>query len=570
MGLAAETVYLFRHALMREAAYDLQAPSDRARLHRTALSILEKLVDGVAESDSWAEELAYHARAAREQQGQESTALHGRELYWLRRAAAYATRSWANEAALDAWQRMAQHANATSVDKVRGWTQVAEILMRTGIPVRAEPPMRRALEALADCDDAAVRGECLAMNARMLVVLGRNAEARRQCEEAFGPARAAGPAAFGQLCNVAAQAAASMGDWLAAEKHVRDALELLVPGHDPGVHARANLHLADCLWRQGKLMDALQVYEHAVEMARQSRNPGTEASAWDHLASLQRELGRGEDARRNHERARALYAQVGDTVGMASALVNLANLDQGEGRLVAARAGLIEAVARFHAAGTITLEGIALGNLGGVCRKLGRLTESAACYERARELLARAGNLIEVAVFDGMYAQLLLLAGAGDAAEVNARQAMATLEKQGALHWREQYGGLVFMRVLAERAAAGSAMALREAIERLAEMRAVLGKADYNGHSALAVVVEKAAALVSEVERATAKGRRPLVFRGFLPQELEPAVRKAAIARMKMVEPGEYAKLASDPDLLAAMQQGLETGHEPDWQASEV
>ena len=35
---SAESAYLFRHALLREAAYQLQLPTDRARLHALALA----------------------------------------------------------------------------------------------------------------------------------------------------------------------------------------------------------------------------------------------------------------------------------------------------------------------------------------------------------------------------------------------------------------------------------------------------------------------------------------------------------------------------------------------------
>lgn len=570
MSLGAETAYLFRHALLREAAYELQAPSDRSALHRAALDLLEDLAAQSPDSDSWAEEIAYHARAAHTAASPDSRALHGRELHWLRRAAGFATRTWANGAALDAWQRLAAHPEATPADTVRANTQLAEILMRTGLPARAEQPIRAALAELDACTDTLARGECLAMNARLLVVLGRYPEARQQCRQAFELARLAGPATFGQLCNVAAQAAAAMGDWQEAEAQVRQALGALHADRDPGVRARATMHLADFQWRQGRLVEAEATFRDAVRLARHSLNPGIEASALDHLASLLRELGHPAQSRDLHRQAAALYAKVGDTVGVAATLVNLATLDQAEGNLEEARLSLLKAIGHFHAGGTLSLEGIALGNLGGVTRKLGRLSESAAAYERARSLLARAGSVIETAVFDGMYAQLLLLAGFDEAAEVNARQAMTALDHQGAHHWREQYGGLVWLRVLAHRAASGSAAAERAARERLAEMRAVLEKADYNGRSGLAQIVEKAENLMREMQTALAERRRPGVFRGFLPGELEPAVRKAVLARMQLVEPQELARLQADLPLWDELQQGLAETPEPDWQASQI
>ena len=43
--MIAEHAYLFRHALLRDAAYQLQLPGDRAKLHGMALGILEGLSD---------------------------------------------------------------------------------------------------------------------------------------------------------------------------------------------------------------------------------------------------------------------------------------------------------------------------------------------------------------------------------------------------------------------------------------------------------------------------------------------------------------------------------------------
>lgn len=40
----AETAYLFRHALLRDAAYELQMPGARATLHGLAFSLMEAAV----------------------------------------------------------------------------------------------------------------------------------------------------------------------------------------------------------------------------------------------------------------------------------------------------------------------------------------------------------------------------------------------------------------------------------------------------------------------------------------------------------------------------------------------
>ena len=77
----AESAYLFRHALLRDAAYQLQLPGDRALLHGLAFELIEALAGGRPPepapldadeerpfaphpTDAVAHELADHARSA--------------------------------------------------------------------------------------------------------------------------------------------------------------------------------------------------------------------------------------------------------------------------------------------------------------------------------------------------------------------------------------------------------------------------------------------------------------------------------------------------------------------------
>jgi len=57
-GTPAEAAYLFRHALLRDAAYEMQLPADRARLHALAIDSIES---GPGRSEL---EVFAHCRAA--------------------------------------------------------------------------------------------------------------------------------------------------------------------------------------------------------------------------------------------------------------------------------------------------------------------------------------------------------------------------------------------------------------------------------------------------------------------------------------------------------------------------
>ena len=110
----AEQDYLFRHALLRDAAYQLQLPGDRARLHGLAFAVLEDFCGGPPPdpppldaadppafrphaTDPFALELADHARATR-----------GRgETLYLQRALEVALAQFQHAAAQEAALRLA-------------------------------------------------------------------------------------------------------------------------------------------------------------------------------------------------------------------------------------------------------------------------------------------------------------------------------------------------------------------------------------------------------------------------------------------------------------------------------
>ena len=120
MAIPAEFGYLFRQPLLRDAAYQLQVPSDRARLHRLSMDILETIFDGPPpepKPDRWgdlqckphpmdpvAADMAEHAARIREWESDDDKTLFRREILYLHRAGAYAEKQFQNQDAIRLWQ----------------------------------------------------------------------------------------------------------------------------------------------------------------------------------------------------------------------------------------------------------------------------------------------------------------------------------------------------------------------------------------------------------------------------------------------------------------------------------
>ncbi|MCA8937869.1 MAG: hypothetical protein KDB68_16910, partial [Planctomycetes bacterium] len=128
----AEAAYLFRHALLRDAAYQMQMPGDRARLHELAFYLIEESFGGRAHeslpldargthefnphpTDVVAAELAEHARISTSEETEPAKLDAAYRLY-LRRAAEYSETQFREDVAVRHWQALA----SATTDAQRG------------------------------------------------------------------------------------------------------------------------------------------------------------------------------------------------------------------------------------------------------------------------------------------------------------------------------------------------------------------------------------------------------------------------------------------------------------------
>lgn len=104
--IAAELAYVFRHALLRAAAYELQLPAERAGLHQLAAGLIEELCGGnEGQLAGVAAEVAQHLRIAREHNP--GDALLAAERRFTKMAALHAEHNWDHQAVQQLYGRLA-------------------------------------------------------------------------------------------------------------------------------------------------------------------------------------------------------------------------------------------------------------------------------------------------------------------------------------------------------------------------------------------------------------------------------------------------------------------------------
>jgi DNA-binding CsgD family transcriptional regulator/tetratricopeptide (TPR) repeat protein len=233
--------YAFRHALVREVAYDDLLPTERSALHRLVAEALSAQPDANEADARAAAELAYHWSGAHDDR---------RALEASLRAARTATEIYAHDEALEHYERA-----------IRLWDRVPEAATETG-------------SDLASLYDGAAAAASNAGNVR------RAAELARAAVEG-GPVGQTGAHgdAWARRTDRLAWYLSELGDQAGGLAVVDQALGWV--GSDfPGIGtARLLTTRGMLLWGMGRYPEIVRTADAAIEAARRSGDVGIEANA---------------------------------------------------------------------------------------------------------------------------------------------------------------------------------------------------------------------------------------------------------------------------------------------------
>ncbi|MBX3458495.1 MAG: hypothetical protein KF696_00865 [Planctomycetes bacterium] len=133
----AEIANLFRHALLRDGAYQLMSPGSRSSLHLLAADILEDLHPQLG--DAVSQELVAHLQQA----ANENSAIAPRLQRWLRIAARYAESDYQPAAAAAHWRSLANLCRGTG--RLEALYLAAEANIPAGLTGTTESGLRTAI-----------------------------------------------------------------------------------------------------------------------------------------------------------------------------------------------------------------------------------------------------------------------------------------------------------------------------------------------------------------------------------------------------------------------------------------
>ncbi|MBE7493258.1 MAG: tetratricopeptide repeat protein [Planctomycetes bacterium] len=370
----AETAYLFRHALLRDAAYEMQLPTDRARLHELAFFLIEQAFGGRAPeppsldaidppklephpTDPVAAELAEHARLALQAQisSQQTSgasspqpetgvtpALH--RLY-LRRAAEHAEAHYQPASSADLWSRLA--AELSQAAQVEATRRAGMAWFWCGNATLAEPCLHKAVQAAHALGNRRIEVQALSDLAVHYRNTGRPSDAMSLHEQALALARAEG--------NQRAECF-NLGN------------------------------LAINLFDAGNMQRAEELHREVITRSRQLGLRRTEAIALAGLASVQEVTGSIDQAYQNLQLALAIARETGDRRIESTTLANLANVEIGRGRLSDANRLIQQALEIQRATGDVRSQAVTVANLAVLCQRQGDAIRAERYHVLARAL----------------------------------------------------------------------------------------------------------------------------------------------------------------------------------------
>ena len=335
--------YLFRHALLREAAYDMQLRARLRTLHRRAGAALEQLY--TADLTPYFGELAYHYDRA---EMMEQAAL------WYSRAGEQAAASYAN------------------AEAVRYFT--------------------RAL-ACTPAGDLAMRYRCLLGREQVYEVQSHRATQRESLPLLWTVAqRLADPAKLAEVCLRQATYARLTSDYPAALTAVQQAVAYAQQAASGAFLRKSYQIWGRLLWHQGNYGAARTQLQHALALARATQQRDDEALCCYDIGVTFYYEDDYPQAQQQLAQAQAIYRQRQDRRGESSTLIMFGNIARELGDYSGAQQHYEQARQLCQALGWRYGELFLLGSIGNNAFELGDYAAAQSYHQQAIQGYAEVGN----------------------------------------------------------------------------------------------------------------------------------------------------------------------------------
>jgi len=372
-----ELRYIFRHSLLREAAYDMQLRTRLRELHQLIAEAIEQLYPN---SEERYVDLAFHYDEAEDERKTNK---------YLEKAARYAQRNFQNRQALQFYDKLINNI----LEKEKAHKKIIRLLLRKGSVhelvgqwEESEKDYRMALKRAKDLNDSLLVGRA---NRRL-----------------------------GQLRML-------RGDYVEAKKHLDVATSFFDIAQDQVGTAKTYGNLGTLFFRQGNYESAKSWFAKAIESNRTNGRESENAAIVANLGLIYMNQGHYDEGIRWLEEQLDLAQRANDKQGLTTLYTNLGIINLEKGSLDSALLCLERGLALSEELGNKLFMTICIGSIGSVWEKKGDYTKAMENFERDLQLVRELGDKQGLSIACGLIGDLLSIMGDFDKAVSYLEQNLA-------------------------------------------------------------------------------------------------------------------------------------------------
>ncbi len=387
-SMLTEIRYIFRHALLRDAAYDMQLRARLRGLHALAGAAIEEVYAGDLKPRY--ADLAYHYRKAE---------AADRERTYARLAGEQALAVSSFREALELLQRTLELVpEAAGPDRMALMKLIGDVHFNLGSYPPAQEYFERSLDLAEKLGETAAASRARQGLGSVASHTGDYVTARACFERNLEAYRKIGdPKGIADSLRHLGHAIQHQGNHAEAQRYYEQSLKIHREINDQkGISASFN-SLGDAVYRQGDYPRAAAHWEQTLEISRRLNDRLGAATALNNLGNATAELGDNTGAQAYYQESLKIRREIGDREGIAASLNNLAYLPYSKGDYEGAKRFVQQSLEVAREIGRPHIIAMNLNNLGIFADLQGNSDEARAYYEEGVVLARRTGDRWNVA-----------------------------------------------------------------------------------------------------------------------------------------------------------------------------
>ncbi len=380
--------YIFRHALLRDAAYDMQLGARLRHLHRRAALAYEELYPDPARAPRYAE-IAFHFDRAEETE-------QARHYYGS--AGYFAKDEYRNEDAVAFFSRALGLTDETDYSARYQYLTARETIYQwLGQQNKQESDLKQLRKLLSKYpDDVALADLALRQSSYDLVTSGYEASVERVREALVHAQTAQDKLAEAKAYHRWGRTLWQQGHNVEAQTHLETALGFARTANDRSLVAECLVDLANTYRQHSHYNSARSLLEQAMELFEALQDEQGIIRCYTLLGVVDGDLGYFTDSEANNLRALNLAHETGWRFAETYILVNLGGMQFELGEYTKGNDYLNQALGLTDESGDVRTHANSLDTLGLIAHYEGQPAKAITYYDRAAEIYRSIDNSREL------------------------------------------------------------------------------------------------------------------------------------------------------------------------------